>query len=527
MIPLLLGLGGALFLAALADVLPLHDDPVPAGWALAAAAFPLAARAIRRVLRLRSSRLVRLAAFVLADYSILYPLGWAKWSLVDLGWQGQPLQSLLLLLAPAAMLALWLAPWAFFEDFGPIPVGDPSARGRAGASGAFLRWLARTARILLVPLGVFVGAVGAAEALWSIPAAADALDSHPSLQAAAAAIALLVLIALSPYLLLLAWPTSPFPAGPLLDRFESIARILRAPLRGVRIWDERTRHVWNACAVGLLPGTQRVIFTRGILDHLDVEELAGVFAHEAAHIGRGHIASYSILAAAFMLCAAPLEHALALFPAWAAAGLVTVHIAVWWLILFPFAARRLELEADLAAADVTGTDAYERALRKVAVHLGPGARKNGLRHLSVERRILHLEASRTDPLRRRSFLRSCRGLRISLRVLLIVSWAALGASLWAEIRRPAAVVAVERAERLVEDAARLEVLRQEMSLHAAGARASWLARPDSSIAAEAAALLERARAHAARAEAGEGADPERLAILRERIADARGFAPVR
>jgi Zn-dependent protease with chaperone function len=443
-----LALLGTFIIAGLADWLPLTGPPRPLAWGAVCLLLPAvlsgarllasgeSPRALARVLR-RSS----LLAFLASYFAVLYPLGWARWALLDLGWRGRDLIALLFLLFPSAALALWAAPWTC--------LAERRARRAAGLPGpSFAAWLIGWARPVAVPGLAFLALVAAAERLQTIPSLAEALDSHHSLQALAACGGLLVLFAASPYLVLGAWPTRPVPPGPLAARFAEIAALLRVKVRSIRVWDERTRTLVNACVLGFLPGTRRVIFTRGICEHLEAEDLASVLSHELGHVARRHLAVHALVAFAFILGLAPIERATASLPGWAQGGAFAAYGLLYWGWFFGWLSRWFECEADLAGAAAVGVETYARTLRRVAALVGSAAGRGGWRHFSLERRAAMVAATGApsppgDPVTRR-----CRRFRIAAVLL-----AALSAGAWAWC-------------------AREDLARTEADVAAAGARAA-------------------------------------------------------
>src|SRR5688572_13839485 len=249
---LLAGFLGVLVIARLSDCVPLDEPARPVAWGAALFAFPalfwgsklLFPPAAGRGLLQAAARSSGLILFLASYYLVLYPLGWARWALVDLRWRGDELVSLLFLLAPALGLALCAAPG----------IGRRSA-GLAGEShaGTFRRAAAH-ARPLAAPLALLLAAACLAGLCRASSPVREALDLYRSIDVLLACAALLVIFAASPLLVLAAWPTRPFPPGALRERFADIARSLRVRLESVRIWESRSASFLNACVVGLVPG---------------------------------------------------------------------------------------------------------------------------------------------------------------------------------------------------------------------------------------------------------------------------------
>ncbi|MBI4600826.1 MAG: M48 family metalloprotease [Planctomycetes bacterium] len=461
MITVLLSLAGALALAALAEASPLEAAPRPLGWAAAALAFPAAWALLAKALPPRLRDLGRAILFLLAYAAVLWPLGWAAWALHDLGWLGKPLRSTVLLLLPAAAL------------------GAPAGRAL---------------RLAVPPIGVLLLVAAAVEATGAWPALLEAVESSPCLEAALAALGLAALFAASPFLVQLAWPSKPLPRGPLLERVGDLARRLGIERPEVRVWDPGRGLALNACAAGLLPRARKVFFTHGLRLLLDDEEQAAVFCHEAAHFALGHLWAFLLLAVSFVFSLPPLASLLEPAPEpvrWAA---LLAYGAAYWGLLSGAAARRLEAEADLAAAEAVGPDAYLRALGTAASHSSGGGRRGGLRHWSLARRIELVEAA-AEPGRARAELERMRRLRRRFWAIPAAAAVAFAAALAGELSLPAGPAALATARAAVEAA---EELRPLLERHGAGALAvprwlAWAARPSAAIEAEALARLAGAR----------------------------------
>jgi Zn-dependent protease with chaperone function len=456
-IQLFLGLLGTLTIAGLSDVVPL-GTPRPVAWcavlAAAAAAFS-GSKAISRALAARPAtaewplRWAGVAVHLGAYAAVLYPLGWARWALLDLRWSGEGFVSLVLLVAPAAGIALWLAPWAYIFE---------RRASRTAARRSFARWLVEKSRpVLAVALG-FLAVAWAADRLESIPPVGEAMALHPSLDVALASAGLLALFAASPYLLLLAWPSTAFAPEAAWERLSRLAG--GSPLRreAVRIWDDRTASVLNACVVGLVPSTRRIFFTRGMLDLLEPGDLAAVLAHEQGHIRKGHMGIHVLAAISFILSLAAVDAASASLPEWLSGSVFIAYAAAYWLFFFGPASRWLEIEADLAGAGAVGTEPYVGALARVGDYLGPAARKGGWRHFSIERRIEILLRSVGDAAARAVVFRRIRAFRGAILAVAALSAGAFVATAALDLRRPGEEMALASARIALGEAEDLRAL---------------------------------------------------------------------
>jgi len=145
---------------------------------------------------------------------------------------------------------------------------------------------------------------------------------------------------------------------------------MKAGLAPPRVW-VITHSQPNAWAIGLAPDRSAIIVTSGLLKTLTLEELAGVFAHELAHIRNRDTLVMTVVGAvalttigaigilALLCCALSRRQGLGVYIAAAAASLTTV------LIAFAFGRER-EYEADRLGAAICGHPEWLiAALRKI------------------------------------------------------------------------------------------------------------------------------------------------------------------
>ncbi len=75
-----------------------------------------------------------------------------------------------------------------------------------------------------------------------------------------------------------------------------------------------------------------------------------------------------------------------------------------WGVVFPFVSRRMEMEADLCAVELSGsTEVFVNALERISHFSGRPRSANSWRHFSIERRVDFLTECAQNPERAASF----------------------------------------------------------------------------------------------------------------------------
>ena len=460
---------------------------LPVGTPLAGAGIALAL-ARRNVPSWRRRRLLRgfyLLAYLLMYAVVVYPAGWGNFVLVHLGWLGHPLVGHALLVLPGSLLALWVALWFYRADGQFLTPRDRDAR-------RFFPWLTSRTRLIVVPAGVVAMAIAVTECLGQIPELGLFLEIYPSMAILLGLALLVSVVAVFPWLVLLAWPSESLPEGGLRASLEEMAAHVGVRLRDVRIW-ERTATLVNACIVGHFSGGRRVLFTRGAREHLTDDDLRAVFAHEISHITSGHLWCYSALLVAYVLSLNPLQHFLEVAPPWVTGLAVLAFTAAMWLVLFGYLSRRLEMEADMRGAELVPPGVYVAAFDRIRCLLGNStSRRGGWRHFSLDRRHEILRSTLTRPEARRALYTSCRRWKLACYVLLLT---AIVGFLWSTNRgfaRPESVLALDRGAYVLGQA---DDLRRVLEARQSNpTRPSWMGRGSGSIEQEYIETLARARA---------------------------------
>ncbi len=282
--------------------------------------------------------------------------------------------------------------------------------GSHGSTGkprgiTFLDWLAP--RLYLMPqlFVLLAGGVltGMAAVLWRVSVYGEIL---PTVCSASLLLLSGVVVILLPYLVRFLFPARRM-VGPLADRLDLLARRAGVGLRGMLIWETRTRRVSTACVTGFFSWNRYVFFTDCLLDTLEADEVEAVFAHELSHLRCRHLPLLLALClGGVALCLGCAQLFLA-----GAAAVVREALLLLWLgafILVPFAriSRIFELEADLASLQF-GADpgALTRALKKLRALSGKAHKRHGWRHFSIPYRLKAIESWMNSESYRRHFRR--------------------------------------------------------------------------------------------------------------------------
>ncbi|MBK9386696.1 MAG: M48 family metalloprotease [Planctomycetes bacterium] len=471
---------------ALAAVLLIHlaEPSLPARGARAAwepLAFTALAVAagwivVARV-RLRRAQVV-LPAFGLAMHALcLFGTGWLD-ALRDLGVRDWPWLGMLVALGP--FLALHARANAVLLR----------AEGLAKAElVAVLRLRLEMELFPLVPF-LFLDGCIALSALW--PPLRIAVEQVELVLWGAVAVSVIAMLYALPALLKIAWRLQPLPASPLRRLLEQIAARMGFAFGELYVWP--TGHqMANAAIVGA--GRRRiVVFTDLLLERLHDEEVAAVFAHEAAHARRHHVRRYAALGFGALLLAWLAADHLAQDELWLAWGpwsaaeeiplalrlgaeaLVLLAIGTAWWFGFGRLSRACEREADLVAMQAVGSGAlFRSALLEVCRSMGQPLERGGWRHDSPLHRAAFQQRLEVDPPLARSFAQRLRGISFALQGALLVL---VAAKVW-----------------LYLPALPVEWIRVELGLGAydrARSHAAWLGDPEDRREVEALAELGRA-----------------------------------
>jgi len=418
---------------------------------------------VRRYSSLRFYHLIYLlGAYLVALY--LLGWGWAVQTACNVNWHGGSI------LAPGAELVLLLPmfaglvlSWLFFYGaeralYDTAPPGS-SARPLWGRAGYVAFHLRQNLAMVLVPVILLVG-TKALSRVW------PALFEHPWFQYGSFA-ALIVLIAVLPFLLRLLLGFRPLPAGPLRDRLLRVAQRLNFRCSEIMLWNTRNG-VANALVVGVVPMLRYVVLSDRLIADMDDDEVDAVFGHEAGHVKHHHMLYYmgflfvslAALASGFEWVRPTIAERFGLAPHgeyWIAPALVGA-LGAYIFVVFGFLSRRCERQADIHGCRAvscgrddcaghentplparagglcrTGIRTFIGALDKVAALNGMNRSRPGWlqswQHSTIERRIRFLEQMERDPTLEPRFQRRVGLVKWGLMIGLVLL---LGLMRWAE-----------------------------------------------------------------------------------------------
>jgi STE24 endopeptidase len=242
-----------------------------------------------------------------------------------------------------------------------------TARG-TGQPGGLRRYLwlkARQSLGMVLPVAAVYGlGTDLVHRAW------PATQSSPWDQPLSLAVMGVLVLALAPALVRIAWPTRPLPPGPLRDRLEHLGRRVGFRCTDILVWDTN-RVVVNAGVTGSLPWFRYVLLTDALVEDLSPYEVAAVFGHEVGHVAHRHLVYFGFFILSslglLMLGEGSLGGALeALMPGWATGTSATavalqalgalVMVGGYFLVVFGFLSRRFERQADVFGCRVVSCD---------------------------------------------------------------------------------------------------------------------------------------------------------------------------
>jgi len=235
-----------------------------------------------------------------------------------------------------------------------------------------------------------------------------------------------------PHLVRFVWKTRHMEESPLRTRLVDLCGRAKIACRDILVWETMGGQVVNACVSGILASVRYVMVTDALMESLSQEEIEGVFAHEIGHVRRHHMVYYGVFILGFVAVLV-LMGSTGMFTGkssgWHAVLslenlLVVAFVVIYWGVAFGWVSRRMELEADLYAVELTGNaGSFANALERISCFSGRDRTSGSWRHFSIAKRTGFVLALDADPARRERFRASMSVLRWG-----IVAWTLSAAS---------------------------------------------------------------------------------------------------
>ncbi|HID70696.1 MAG TPA: tetratricopeptide repeat protein [Desulfobacterales bacterium] len=229
---------------------------------------------------------------------------------------------------------------------------------------------------------------------------------------------LLLILIFFPPLVRRLWGCTPFPEGPLLNHLQAFFKKQNFSA-DIFTWPLFEGRVITAGVMGIIPGLRYVMITPALLQHLSLEELDAVMAHEIGHIKKKHmllylliIAGFSILTGFFLepfiffiasrdsfysllrLSGLTLENMFAVIVAIS----ILVLLVLYFRFLFGYFIRNFERQADLHVFEAIGSShTLISAFEKIAILSGNIRDLPSWHHFGIGQRVEFLEKCEADP----------------------------------------------------------------------------------------------------------------------------------
>jgi len=348
-------------------------------------------------------------AWLIGGLALVIAAGYGDWIENTLGLGDVPLVGQLLAVLPycVALILHWLAEYPFHRALLERIWRNRRLAGQAiGSPNTSCReYLDYNVRHQLLFVAVPISLILLAQDLiWRYGPRILARTAHQqTILAAATIIAAAGVFYIAPVLIVRIWRTSSLVPGPLRDELERMCRKLNLHFRDILVWRSGNM-IANAGVMGVRGSVRYILLSDLLLEALDDAHIKAVFAHEAGHVIRHHIAYMALFAAGaglLTVSAGQLAVAAGLGPWFADVGSAAV-LAVMWIFLFGWLSRRLERQSDVIAAwacsieqdeqtdgriDPRGAGLFASALQQVAYLNGTPPNQWSWRHGSIADRI--------------------------------------------------------------------------------------------------------------------------------------------
>jgi STE24 endopeptidase len=183
-----------------------------------------------------------------------------------------------------------------------------------------------------------------------------------------------VVLTMMPLVMRRVWDTAVMTPGPLRDQIVEMCRHHRVRVRELLVWRTHGTIV-NGAVMGVAWPFRYILLTDALIEHLHPRQVEAVTAHEVGHVRRRHMPwLMAAVLASIVLGTVALQLALLQFAGeWAGqeaiANIAAVGSIVLALVIFGFASRRFEWQADaFAVQHLSGAGASPREGQPVMVN---------------------------------------------------------------------------------------------------------------------------------------------------------------
>ncbi len=270
--------------------------------------------------------------------------------------------------AVLAMVLLWWAAYPADRALRDLSVLDRFDQGLPVRGGPTLwQYLLVNIRMQLLFMMMPVLAILALRDVAALVFHLAGIGVSQSLEIVVALACALPVLLLAPILLVCVLSTERLPDSPLRRRLEELCRQQSLRVKNVLLWKTHSS-VGNAAVMGLVPGVRYLLVTDLLLEEMPEDQVVAVFAHEIGHIKHRHLLWMAACGLGLMFAAAgPADTLMRWLSQYVTIphpydDLVSLGVAAAaMLVLFGFAVRRFERQADVFAARSLPLDDVDRA----------------------------------------------------------------------------------------------------------------------------------------------------------------------
>ncbi|MFH1480036.1 MAG: M48 family metalloprotease [Pseudomonadota bacterium] len=251
---------------------------------------------------------------------------------------------------------------------------------------------------------------------WSGP---ESFLNHPEGQILFFACFLTILMIFMPQLIQFWWGCRPFEPSEKVRELEDFLQQKGFRYRGLMKWPIFEGRLMTAGIMGIVPRYRYILITDALMEHLSLEEIKAVTAHEMGHSKYRHLLIYLFFFLGYMVLSLGLFDLLFYFYAaspffagalegnrgeasnlfyLALALPMLVSMLIYFRYIMGFFMRHFERQADLYSAAVMGNPLYIiRSLEKIAFMSGKIRDLPSWHHFSIRERVECLLLTLKDP----------------------------------------------------------------------------------------------------------------------------------